>query len=215
MVPDLAIQHMVFQLGKCFVSSMMLSYCVETKTCIILHIPASHLVFLPFSEEFEIVCDRIWIYLMLKIAIEDLHSNTIVLPMFNSAVNLWYLDKKRTNPHRDQQHTPNGDFYYAMNSQVENTTVAILVIGDARQLTFELYRNYDRTDPNDIRGRPGTVRVNGPGSTKVIPLKHGTLFMLHPNDEKTVFRSFFTELESRRKTFLSIAVLECTSQKMV
>lgn len=138
---------------------------------------------------------------MFNIDTSDLQDKTIVLPLFNSIVNLWYTDKKKTNPHRDQQHTPNGDFYYAMNSQVESTAVAILVIGYARKLEFELYRNYDRTDPGDIERRPGTVRVMGQGTTKTYQLKHGTLFLLHPNDEKTVLRSFFKKLDSR-KTFV-------------
>ena len=69
-----------------------------------------------------------------------------------------------------------GNFLDCQNSQEEDTPTVILVIGDTRCLEFELYHQtsiQEKVKPK-VRGH--------------FNFKHGSLFILHPRDEKPTIR---------------------------
>ena len=91
----------------------------------------------------------------------DVNLNTCELIM--------YYNDKGIPYHRDMTFSRDGKYIEKKNSQVENTPVVILAVGDTRELEFALH-NYDGYRQQD--------------KPKIIKLSHGTVFMLHPSDEK-------------------------------
>ncbi len=77
------------------------------------------------------------------------------------------MDGKIIQPHCDQRYSPDGEFLQNQNSQAQNTPTAILVIGDTRQLSFDLYC-YKGTEQKFIM-KWGEFH-----------LTHGSLFILDP-----------------------------------
>ena len=79
------------------------------------------------------------------------------------------------NEHRDQDFKKDGSFDKIKNSQIEDTVTAILCIGDTRRLDFTLHKT-----------TPG--KMEKICKYKSFDLTHGSLFVLHPNDEKPLVR---------------------------
>ena len=97
----------------------------------------------------------------------------------NTGVNLntceliMYYNDKGIPFHRDMTFSREGNYLDKKNSQVENTPVVILVVGDTRELEFALH-DYDGYRQQD--------------KPKIIKLSHGMVFLLHPSDEKDSLR---------------------------
>ena len=79
--------------------------------------------------------------------------------------------------HRDQTFKKDGSFDQSQNSQIQDTITAILCFGDPRQLDFSLHRQ--------TKGHIQKVC-----NSKSFKLSHGTLFVLHPQDEVPLVRKF-------------------------
>jgi hypothetical protein len=71
-----------------------------------------------------------------------------------------------------------GKYHTSNNSQNEKSIVAILAIGDSRQLKFHLYSQGRKMEK---------VHEVEP---HVFDMNHGTLFLLHPEDERPFIRSW-------------------------
>ena len=93
-----------------------------------------------------------------------------------------FYDNNRITYHRDQSYSKKGEFK-SNNCQKRNTCTCILVLGDTRHLEFQLFRNQPGKKPD----KP----VSHPLAQRTIPLKHGSLFFLHPEDEETKVRNLF------------------------
>ena len=85
----------------------------------------------------------------------------------------------QTSMHRDQQYTKSGEFMTESNSQVKDTPVAILSLGDTRKLEFQL--RY--TSAN------GEVKPVEPEVRKTFDMTHGSLLVIDADDEKDLIRS--------------------------
>jgi hypothetical protein len=79
--------------------------------------------------------------------------------------------------HRDQTFKKDGSFDQSQNSQIQDTITAILCFGDPRQLDFSLHRQTKR-------------HIQKVCNSKSFKLSHGTLFVLHPQDEVPLVRKF-------------------------
>lgn len=108
----------------------------------------------------------------------------VQVPRSNSIVIGIYTSKNDTcHKHRDQLYTRTGKFQHKSNSQNEGTVTSILTVGCSRSLLFEQFRN---KASNDIK--KGPKRLYGIGSEKSFELTHGSLFQLHPEDERDQLR---------------------------
>lgn len=114
-----------------------------------------------------------------------LNDDGIELLPFNSAILISYLKSMKIQPHRDQRYTTGGKFFGKMNCQIQHTATAILVVGDPRQLTFQLFK----------QGRKQEVVSHNENewARQVFRFEHGALFILKPQDEETGIRTFFEE----------------------
>jgi len=108
------------------------------------------------------------------------HDKTTVLNPFNNCVLITYLPDMAFPEHRDVTYAKNGKYDESKNSQTEKTFSAILVIGDARRLDFHLYK----------QGVKNIGRVAEEEGRHYFELEHGTLFMLHPEDERPFVRAW-------------------------
>lgn len=108
------------------------------------------------------------------------HDKTTVLNPFNNCVLITYLPGMAFPEHRDVTYAKNGKYDDLKNSQAEKTFSAILVIGDARRLDFHLYK----------QGVKKIVRVTEEEGRHYFELEHGTLFLLHPEDERPFVRAW-------------------------
>ena len=97
--------------------------------------------------------------------------NTDVI--LNTCEVIFYYNEKKIPYHRDMTYYRSGHYIHKRNSQVHNTPVVILAVGDTRELEFALH-NYDGKRQQD--------------KPKIIKLEHGTVFMLHPKDEEDLSR---------------------------
>jgi len=153
----------------------------DWKTYIFTHyIGCSHLVFREFPDSLGCIADSVEMYLRQHLADKSIQ----ILP-FTTAVIVTYMDGKIIQPHCDQRYSPDGEFLQNQNSQAQNTPTAILVIGDTRQLSFDLYCYQ------------GTKQIFIMNWGK-IHLTHGSLFILDPSDEQPTIRH---GLEQYGKTF--------------
>ena len=84
--------------------------------------------------------------------------------------------------HRDVTYTKDGKYDAMKNSQAEKTITAILVAGDARQLDFHLYKQGAKI-----------IKVIKEEGRHFFELEHGTLFLLHPGDERPFVRAWCPE----------------------
>lgn len=106
----------------------------------------------------------------------------------NHATVLMYFGEKRVKRlsfHRDCIYKPDGTFDSKLNSQVPDTPTCILSIGDRRDVQFKLFKH--------TRGENGYLKLKtcGERDRKKFTLKHGSLFILHYDDEKLQLREFY------------------------
>jgi len=115
----------------------------------------------------------------------------------NSVTSLLMWDKRgecknteQVQLHRDNDHdNKTGKFCAHNNSQKENTPTCVLTIGMPRNLQFELHKGNFNRKPGDR----GTLPVHKPFACTTVPLTHGSLFVLHPEDERSLLREYFDE----------------------
>ena len=79
--------------------------------------------------------------------------------------------------HRDQDFKKDGSFDQINNSQIQDTVTAVLCFGDPRQLDFTIHKATQR-------------KIENICNSKSFCLTHGSLFLLHPSDEKPLVRPF-------------------------
>ena len=108
---------------------------------------------------------------------QNLQNSNIKLLPFTSVVVVTYIGEMMIHPHCDQRYSPDGVFLDSQNSQEEDTATVILVIGDTRCLEFDLYHHSS--------GKQEKVKPTVGGH---FYFKHGSLFILHPRDEKPTIR---------------------------
>ena len=92
--------------------------------------------------------------------------------------------------HRDQQYNAHGEFMTKQNSQQENSFTCILTIGDSRELEFRPYHH----QKGNTGERKCTTKRYG-HYRKKFTLSHGSLFILHHDDEKLLSRNLYGERE--------------------
>ena len=94
-----------------------------------------------------------------------------------------FYGEKQIGWHRDQIYK-NGVFQEAKNSQQVDTFTYILVVGNTRPLEMQLFQDTQYE---------GTKKVNPKQFEyyKLFKFEHGALFLLHPRDERDIFRSFY------------------------
>ena len=97
-------------------------------------------------------------------------------------------DTEQVGMHRDNPTNIAGEFL-ANNSQAENTPTCVLTLGDTRHLEFRLHKN------NFTGDGTGTIEIQKEFARTVVPLSHGSLFYLHPDDEKALLRDYFDEVQ--------------------
>jgi hypothetical protein len=78
---------------------------------------------------------------------------------------------------RDQDFKKDGSFDQIKNSQIQDTITAILCIGDPQRLDFSIHKQTQR-------------KIEKICNNKSVDLTHGSLFVLHPIDEKPLVRPF-------------------------
>eukprot|EP00984_Skeletonema_dohrnii_P021456 scaffold10724_cov112-Skeletonema_dohrnii-CCMP3373.AAC.7 len=100
-------------------------------------------------------------------------DKTVNTGELNTCEIICYYNDKGIPFHRDMTYSQYGTYIENKNSQVADTPVVILAVGDTRELEFALHNFY------------GYRQKDVP---KIITLSHGTLFMLHPSDEKDFVR---------------------------
>ncbi len=125
----------------------------------------------PFSSELKTIAKNIECFL-----IEQYNSDkTVVLKPFTTATIITYLNQMKLPEHKDQIYKNDGSFDQSQNSQLENTITAILCFGDTRWLDFSLHKRTHRT-------------IQKVCYSQSFELSHGTLFVLHPQDEVPLVR---------------------------
>ena len=90
-------------------------------------------------------------------------------------------DHTQTPYHRDNLYKKDGTFNSAKNSQKERSATCVLTLGNTRKLNCKL---------NMHNGR-AIDEVAGEYTAHTFSLSHGSLFILHPDDEETVIRDYF------------------------
>lgn len=106
-------------------------------------------------------------------------------PAFNHMAALLYGYETILGEHRDTYYSPLGNYSYALNSQAKETPTCILTIGDSRVLQLRLIK-YVRGKSGILNKMEAVKRIY-----KRFILKHGSLFVLHPEDEKPIIRLLF------------------------
>ena len=96
---------------------------------------------------------------------------------FNSATIITYVNEMAFAEHRDQDFKKDGSFDQINNSQIRDTATAVLCFGDPRQLDYTIHKVTQR-------------KIEKICKSKSFYLTHGSLFLLHPNDEKPLVRPF-------------------------
>jgi nitrite reductase/ring-hydroxylating ferredoxin subunit len=136
--------------------------------------------------------------------VEVHRTNSIVIGLYTNINNTCHK-------HRDQLYTRNGKFQHKSNSQKKGTVTSIITIGSSRSLFFKQFRNKTCSDIKN-----GPKRLYGIGSDKSFQLTHGSLFQLHPEDERDQFRtcledqflSYFKHgAKFRDKNGMSVAII--------
>ena len=120
---------------------------------------------------------------MIAKSIEDFISRKyrsdkrVQLQPFNSATIITYVNNMAIAEHRDQDFKKDGSFDQINNSQIQDTATAVLCFGDPRHLDFTIHKVTQR-------------KIEKICKSKLFHLTHGSLFLLHPNDEKPLVRPF-------------------------
>jgi hypothetical protein len=145
--------------------------------------PKEQLVFRSFTPEIEYICNSIEKEVKKQFSNDNDVKSHVEL---NNMEIVTYYDDKQIKYHRDQRYNRRGKFMKKENAQKQHTVTCILVVGDDRDLEFQLFRNKTK---NDIG--PGNVKIADRDSKVVFHLKHGDLFFLHPEDERDQIRHAF------------------------
>lgn len=115
------------------------------------------------------------------------NDSAVTIHPFNHATVMFYYQKKTeltrgdrlTQPmlgyHTDNVFSHDGSFLHDSNSQIENTFTALLTLGDERELHFR------RQETQGDGKKKKWVSDDG---TLPFSIKHGSLFLLHPADER-------------------------------
>jgi len=137
---------------------------------------------------------------------------TVAVHRSNSIVIGFYTNHNNTcHKHRDQLYTREGKFQHKSNSQTKGTVTSIITVGCSRSLFFEQFRNKTCSEI-----KKGPKRVYGIGSQKSFQMTHGSLFQLHPEDERDQLRtcledqfiSYFKHgAKFRDKNGMSVAII--------
>ena len=178
MVPEVVSLRMEFQNGENSYFVLHLNF--RLKNMFTYYFGCSHLVFREFPDSLVSIAESVEMYLR-----QHLPYKSIQILPFTTAVIVTYMDGKIIQPHCDQRYTPDGEFLQSQNSQAQNTPTAILVIGDNRRLSFDLYC---------YKGAEQKFIMNW----GEFELTHGSLFILDPSDEQPTIRH---GLEQYGKTF--------------
>ena len=133
----------------------------------------SQLAIRPFSEDLKTIAQNIECFLHKQYR----SDKTVILKPFTTATIITYVNKMTISAHRDQTFKKDGSFDQSQNSQIKNTITAIICFGDTRQLDFSLHRHTKR-------------HIQKVCNIKSFKLSHGTLFVLHPQDEVPLVRKF-------------------------
>jgi hypothetical protein len=133
-----------------------------------------HVAIRPFTTGMQRIADAIQDY----IKTADPGGTVDVEAELNTLEVVVFYEQKKIVFHRDQCRDKNGRFLHNKNSQKYNTFTCILVVGDDRDLKMQLFDQYK-------------TRVFGPQTSKVFNFKHGSLFLLHPDDEADLVREMF------------------------
>lgn len=106
-------------------------------------------------------------------------------------------DQTQLNFHRDVQYSHDGSYSELNNSQVEGTPTFVLTVGDTRKLAFKLYRHTQQPKKKRKTGSSAwSVEEveDEDNTTHVFELTHGSLFVLHPDDERSLIRREYDTL---------------------
>ena len=133
----------------------------------------SQLVFRPFSDNMKMIAKSIEDFILRK----HRSNKRVQLQPFNSATIITYVNNMAIAEHRDQDFKKDGSFDQINNSQIWDTATAVLCFGDPRQLDFTIHKVTQR-------------KIEKICKSKSFYLTHGSLFLLHPNDEKPLVRPF-------------------------
>lgn len=130
-------------------------------------------------------------------------DNILCLDDFNSMVCLTYFEEQEINWHCDQTYNDNGEFSSNLNSQKENTVVAVLTIGAKRKLKFRAVRRHEKKRCRKVKNREEDKKVpKGPieieNTDFTFDLTHFSLSLLDPRDEKPEIRG---EIDLESKTY--------------
>ena len=133
----------------------------------------SQLVFRPFSDNMKMIAKSIEDFILRK----HRSNKRVQLQPFNLATIITYVNNMAIAEYRDQDFKKDGSFDQNNNSQIWDTATAVLCFGDPRQLDFTIHKVCQR-------------KIEKICKSKSFYLTHGSLFLLHPNDEKPLVRPF-------------------------
>ena len=119
-------------------------------------------------------------------------DKSVVLKPFTSATIITNVNEMTISEHHDQNFKKDGSFDHSQNSQIQDTITAIVCFGDTQQIDFSLHRQTQR-------------HIEKVCNIKSFELSHGTLFVLHPQDEVPLVRKF---TEQNDLSFLNIPAKE-------
>ena len=106
---------------------------------------------------------------------------------YNHMVNLNYYDKgqgkvtTQIQLHRDQRFGSTGNFLNNQNTQQENTATVVINIGDTRKLHMQAFRD-------NKNKKYKCTQIDGANAHHVFELNHGSMFVLHCDDEQPKIR---------------------------
>ena len=117
-----------------------------------------------------------------KINMVNSKNSSMLIERPNHCTILFYYHKtsKMTNKmlgyHTDNVYSKRGIFLSSKNSQKENTPTCVLTIGDSRNLSFQKQKNTRFNVTKRMRWKES--------KRDFLKLKHNSLFVLHPCDER-------------------------------
>jgi hypothetical protein len=139
---------------------------------------SSQLVFRPFSDNMKKIAKSIKDFIIRKYR----SDKRVQIQPFNSATIITYVNEMAFAEHRDQDFKKDGSFDQIKNLQIQDTVMAVLCFGDPRQLDFTIHKATQR-------------KIEKICKNKTFDLTHGSLFVLHPNNEKPMVRQFSNKNE--------------------
>ena len=137
----------------------------------------NHLVTRDITPDMMFVSEEIY-----KINMEKSRDTSMLIERPNHCTILFYYHKtpqitnKMLGYHTDNVYSKSGIFLSSKNSQKENTPTCVLTIGDSRNLSFQKQKNTRYNATKRMRWKEC--------KTDFFKLKHNSLFVLHPCDER-------------------------------